>query len=408
MYTTNRLWTASLPLLVTRTALTEARIDLDVALRAAACGQWRDLLPGAWLRSQIDVTRDHLQQAALELLSPTAMLTGPDACAEYGLRDVPPDDRVNALVPHAMQRELGPAVRLIRTTGRPQSYVMRGRRWASPARAVLDASVGRDLREVRALVTAAVADVWVCPEELGRLLETGPRRGSAALRRALGDAEAGAGSAPEAEAADLLSGSVRREHLPRFLLNPDLFVAGELLLTPDLCWWAPVSWRAGQQPAPRQPVRAGRDPRPSRARGAGRGRARPPEPAAPAPRTRGLPRGAAAASGGHAGATRPGGRAARPAAPAATSPASLRELESKIVVDVRFAAGKWSVGHHDLVRAGRQGSQAPQEPQTPQHPVRRAGAPWRRRWPAPPCSPRSPPAPPRAPASAPPAAPAPR
>jgi hypothetical protein len=43
---------------------------------------------------------------------------------------------------------------------------MRGRRWASPARAVLDASLGRDLREVRALVTAAVADVWVCPEEL--------------------------------------------------------------------------------------------------------------------------------------------------------------------------------------------------------------------------------------------------
>jgi hypothetical protein len=233
MHTTNRLRTASLPLLVTRTALTGAGIDLDVALRAAAPGHWRDVLPGAWLRGERDVTRDHLQQAALALLGPTAMLTGPDACAEYG-RDVPPDDRVNVLVPHAVQRDRGSGVRLIRTTRRPQSYVMRGRRWATPARAVLDASLGRDLREVRALVTAAVADVWVCPEELGRLLETGPRRGSAALRRALADAEAGARSAPEAEAADLLSGAVRSGRLPRFLLNPDLFVAGELLLSPDL------------------------------------------------------------------------------------------------------------------------------------------------------------------------------
>jgi hypothetical protein len=84
MRTTNHLRTPSLPLLVTRTALTRAGIDLDVALRAAASGHWRDVLPGAWLRGEVDVTRDHLQQAALALLGPTAMLTGPDACAEYG------------------------------------------------------------------------------------------------------------------------------------------------------------------------------------------------------------------------------------------------------------------------------------------------------------------------------------
>ena len=54
------------------------------------------------------------------------------------------------------------------------------------------------------------------------------------LRRALGDVEAGARSAPEAEAADVLGAAVRAGRLPPFLLNPDVFIDGELLLSPDI------------------------------------------------------------------------------------------------------------------------------------------------------------------------------
>lgn len=226
--------TDRLPLLVTRATLTAAGVDLDVALRAARSGHWKEVLPGAWLRGDLEVTRGHRQQAALQLLGPRSLLTGPDACRELDLRDVPEDDRVFVLVPHSVQRDLGPAVRLVRSTARPTSYDMRGRRWAGPTRAVYDASFGRTLQDVRALVTAAASDAWTSTEDLRALLEAGPRRGSAELRRAIGDVEAGARSAPEAEAADVLGAAVRAGRLPAFLLNPDVFLDGEFLLSPDV------------------------------------------------------------------------------------------------------------------------------------------------------------------------------
>lgn len=224
----------ALPLLVTRRALHDAGIDLDVALREARRGRWQQVLPGAWLRSDSAVTRDHRQHAALALLGRHAVLSGADACHEYGMRDVPTDDRVCVVVPHTVQRDLGPGVRIVRTTTVVASYLMRGRRWAEPARAVLDAAAGHDLRAVRGLVTASAADSWAGADQVGALLEAGPRRGSAVLRRALADVEAGAASAPEAEAADLLRAAARRRRLPPVLLNPDLYLAGQLLLTPDL------------------------------------------------------------------------------------------------------------------------------------------------------------------------------
>lgn len=234
MRSASRTRVDALPLLVTRRDLHGAGIDLDVALRAVRSGDWQEVLPGAWLRGKHPVSRDHRQQAALARLGPAAVLTGADACAEYGLRDVPDDGRVCVLVPHRVQRSLGDGVRLVRTTSTVESYVMRGRRWACPARAVFDAAAGHDLRSVRALVTAAADDVWVGHEQLQVLLADGPRRGSAALRRATDDVADGARSAPEAEAADLLAGAVRRRALPPFLLNPDVYLHGEFLMTPDL------------------------------------------------------------------------------------------------------------------------------------------------------------------------------
>ena len=223
-----------LPLTVTREGLQRAEVDLDVALRAARAGHWQEILPGAWLRSTGPVTHDHRQQAVLERLGPAAVLTGADACHEYGMRDVPADDRVCVLVPHTVQRDLGPGVRVVRSTVAASSYAMRGKRWVDPTRAVHDAALGQGLRQVRALVTAAADDAWTSAADLRELLERGPRRGSGFLRRAIGDVEAGARSAPEAEAADVLGAAVRARRLPPFLLNPDVYLHGELLLSPDV------------------------------------------------------------------------------------------------------------------------------------------------------------------------------
>lgn len=230
MRTTTAARTASLPLLVTRRDLVGAGIDLDIALRATRRAMWTEVLPGAWWRAPVEVTRGLRQAAALQLLGPAAALTGVDACRQYGLRDVPEDGRVDVVVPHRVRRDLGPSVRLHRTTAGVDADVMGGRRWARPVRAVRDACTGRPLRDVRALVAAAVGDGWVGSAELRRVVDAGPRRGSAALCRALDDVDAGARSAPEAEAAD----AVRRRRLPPFLLNPQLLLDGRLVLVPDL------------------------------------------------------------------------------------------------------------------------------------------------------------------------------
>jgi hypothetical protein len=232
MRTTTAARAAALPVLLTRADLATAGLDTDVALRAVRRGTWSIVLPGAWSRRGGEVTRRERQEAALELLGDCAALTGADACSAYGMRDVP-DGPVTVLVPHAVRRELGPEVRVIRTTADVPVLQMHGLPTVAPVRAVGDACRHQPLRQVRALVLAAVADGWVDLGELERLVDAGPRQGSAFLRRAVADAHRGARSAPEAELADVLVVAVRRAQLPPFLLNPDLLLDGEPVVTPD-------------------------------------------------------------------------------------------------------------------------------------------------------------------------------
>ena len=234
MRAATRARTASLPLLVTARDLDAAGVDTDVARRAVRSGDWREVLPGAWWRSGAEVDRSVRQLAALRMLGPRAALTGVDACRQYGMRDVPDDEVVDVVVPHVVRRRVGPLVRLHRTTADVPSDSMAGRRWTRPERAVRDAASGRELVVVRALVAASVADGWVGVGALRCLVDEGPRRGSAVVRRTLLDVEAGARSAPEAEAADVLAHAVRRGRLPPFLLNPQLLVRGRCVLEPDI------------------------------------------------------------------------------------------------------------------------------------------------------------------------------
>lgn len=230
--TTTATRAALLPALLTRADLAAAGLDTDVALRAVRSGAWSVVLPGAWTRRGGEVTRRERQEAALALLGDGAALTGPDACAAYGMRDVP-DGPVAVLVPHGVRRDLGPQVRIVRTTADVPVLQLRGLPAVAPVRAVLDACWQQPLQQVRALVLAAVADGWVDVAELERLVDAGPQRGSAAVRRAVVDARRGARSAPEAELADVLVVAVRRGQLPPFLLNPELLLDGEPLVTPD-------------------------------------------------------------------------------------------------------------------------------------------------------------------------------
>lgn len=234
MWSATRARLDDLPLLVTLAQLRAAKLDADIARRAAAAGQWCDVLPGAWLRSPGPVERRHRQEAALALSTPDGMLTGVDACAALGLRDVPHDPLVSLLVPADWRRRLGPEVRVLRTGDEVHSLELAGLRVAEPTRAIVDAARGcGTLRDARALVTAAVADRWAAVHDLRPVLDAGPQRGSGLARRAIDAAAAGCRSAPEAEVAEAVEEAVRRGRLPPYVLNPELFFDGTKIGEPD-------------------------------------------------------------------------------------------------------------------------------------------------------------------------------
>lgn len=106
-----------------------------------------------------------------------------------------------------------------------------GVRVADPHRAVVDAARRmRSLREVRALVLAALCQRWCGLAQLRAELDASPRNGTALCRRAWREWEAGAWSAPEAEVADVATADPR---LPSLLLNPTLLLGGVVLGQPD-------------------------------------------------------------------------------------------------------------------------------------------------------------------------------
>lgn len=86
---------------------------------------------------------------------------------------------------------------------------------------------------MRALVTSSVQLGRCTTDELWRELSTGPRNGSAHLRRAVADVLDGAASLPEAELAALL----REAGMPTFELNVLILDAGgRHIATADVLW----------------------------------------------------------------------------------------------------------------------------------------------------------------------------
>jgi hypothetical protein len=102
---------------------------------------------------------------------------------------------------------------------------------ASAPRAVADAARESGGDRARAIVLEAVQRQIVTLGELRHQLEIGPRPGSRHLRTALGEAEAGAWSVPEADLARIVDTS---RVLPPMWANPTLTTsAGKRLPRPD-------------------------------------------------------------------------------------------------------------------------------------------------------------------------------
>lgn len=231
--------------LVTRRALVAAGVHADLGDRLVREGRWTRLAPSVYLTHRGAPSDGQLVTAAREHAGHHLVVTGLVACRAVDLPDVPAAPDVEVLVPPGTRAVSSPYVRVRQTARLPETWRRGGVRYAMPSRAVCDGARSlRHLQPVRALVLGAVAQGHCAPHELALEVEAGAQRGSALLRQAARDAVAGALSAPEAEAADLVAAAVRDGRLPHFLLNPQVTVRGLVVGRPD--GWIPgtgVGWQ---------------------------------------------------------------------------------------------------------------------------------------------------------------------
>jgi hypothetical protein len=196
-------------------------------------GPWQRVLPGIYLTTTGQPTRDQLQVAAALFAGPNSVITSWAALRYYRIR-VPETLLVDVLVPADRKRKSCKHVTIHRTRRMPLRVTCDGPvRYAPVARAVADTVLHLAQRsEVRAVVASAVQQGRCTIADLGAELAQGPVRGSMLFRSVLSEVRDGIRSPAEADFRDL----IRTSGLPQPLFNPRLMLNGRLLAVPD-AWW---------------------------------------------------------------------------------------------------------------------------------------------------------------------------
>ena len=197
-------------------------------------GPWRRMLPGVYLTVTGQPSWEQCETAALLYAGPDAVITGPAALANYGVRGGPRARLVDVLIPAERERLGRGFVAIHRTRRMPTSVAVDlALRFAPAERAVADTVRQLSaLAEVRAVVAGAVQQRHCTIEQLAVELRAGPIRDSARLRSVLAEVIAGIRSPAEADLRDLIIHSA----LPQPLFNPKLFLGSIFLAQPD-AWW---------------------------------------------------------------------------------------------------------------------------------------------------------------------------
>jgi hypothetical protein len=181
-----------------------------------------------------------LQQAkvARAHAGPDAVITGTLGARLLGLRWIPETGKAHTLVPPERRRATTEAWVLVRRCSwihTLSTVDVDGVRVAPVPQLVVDATRElRNLRDARGVILGAVADGRCSVEEVRTILGRSAVGGTALARQACRDAERGAVSPPEAEAADLLIG----RGVP-FYVNCEVYLDGVLLGVADI-------WLVGQ------------------------------------------------------------------------------------------------------------------------------------------------------------------
>ncbi|MEQ0562139.1 hypothetical protein ABJI51_23895 [Amycolatopsis sp. NEAU-NG30] len=154
-------------------------------------GPWRRLHPGVVLLRNTTPTRRQLLHAAVVRYGPRAVITGSDALQAHGVK-CPPAEEIHLLVPGHCRVASCEGVRVARTARLPDPVVVDGLPFAPPARATLDLARNEpDPARIRHLLTLPLYWGLCDRHELLAELDTGPQRGTAAVRRVLRELDDG-------------------------------------------------------------------------------------------------------------------------------------------------------------------------------------------------------------------------
>lgn len=227
---------------VTQAALVAAGYHHTLAHDAAVSGRWKRLLPGIYLTEPGPGTLRQRCHAALLHAGPQGAITGRAGCALRGFATAGDDVEVTVVVPASVTRVRAEFCHLVRARKMPDYQLLRRNgladlRVVRLERCLIDA-VRRTSDPSEALAVAlrvrAFAGVeWSEVEAAAR--RPGPGAGHlASVVRHIAD---GVRSPAEADLHDLLLPAGRRGMVPPYLLNPDLFLDGVLIGSPDA--WFP-------------------------------------------------------------------------------------------------------------------------------------------------------------------------
>jgi hypothetical protein len=225
---------------VTQAQLVSAGHHHTYAHDEARSGRWSRLARGIYLTRPGSPTPHQLAHAGLLWGGPQSLITGAVGLALRGIA-APIVERVTVLVPEGTNRPHSGMVRVVRCRHLPVSQLLcRGDQAplavAAAGRCAADAiREAASLPEARSIATSALRDRRVEWDLVVSSQRPGP--GAGHLGRVVREIADGVRSPAEAEVHERLMRAARRGSLPPYLLNPDVYVDGVLLGSPDA--WFP-------------------------------------------------------------------------------------------------------------------------------------------------------------------------
>ena len=200
-------------------------------------GPWRRPIPGVIIFSNRRPTLRQQARIALAHAGPDAMITGVQAARLHGVRNLPPEPRLHALITHRRKVASWGWAIVERTIHLPEAVEVGGLPVAPLARALIDAARRMDhLPSVRAMITDAVERGLCDVEDLRLEIAQASTIGSALPRVVIREISAGTRAAAE----HWVAAVVQESRLPAPEWEVELEDQSGALLGQVYAWWPSV------------------------------------------------------------------------------------------------------------------------------------------------------------------------